>query len=150
MVRSPERLFRIFGAVWIIVGGLVAAVTGPLDLDKGSWAAAFCVLVAGVAQYTFGVVQAALMSKPPTERRLTAQLVTWNTGCAVVILGTTAGLVVLVHIGGLLLVGSLVLLVITVRGESEPRWALFTYRALLIILLASIPIGLAIAHVRAG
>jgi hypothetical protein len=150
MVRSPERLFRIFGAVWIVVGGLVAAVTGPLALDKGSWAAAFCVLVAGAAQYTFGVVQAALVSRPPTERRITAQLVTWNAGCAVVILGTAAGILFLVHVGGLLLVASLVLLIITVRGESEPRWALFTYRALLVIILASIPIGLAIAHVRAG
>lgn len=150
MARSPERLFRAFGAVWIIAGGLVAAVTGPLDLDKGSWAAAFCVLVAGVAQYTLGVVQAALVSKPPTVRRTTAQLATWNAGCAIVILGTTTGILFLVHVGGLLLAASLVLLIITVRDESEPRWALFTYRALLIIILASIPIGLAIAHVRAG
>ncbi|MHA6668987.1 hypothetical protein ACX3O0_08965 [Homoserinimonas sp. A447] len=150
MARSPEQFFRILGAGWVIAGGLVAAVTGPLQLENGSWAAAFCVLVAGVAQYAIGVVQAALASKQPTRRVVVAQLATWNGGCAAVILGTVLTMLALVHVGGLLLITALVLLIVTVRGNAKPRWALVTYRALLVIILASIPIGLAIAHVRAG
>jgi hypothetical protein len=43
-----------------------------------------------------------------------------------------------------------VLLIVTVRGNAEPRWALLAYRALLVIILVSIPVGLVLAHLRAG
>jgi len=36
------------GAGCVIVGGLVAAVTGPSGLEQGSWLAAYSVLVCGV------------------------------------------------------------------------------------------------------
>ena len=150
MARSPEQLFRILGASWVVAGGLIAAVTGPLNLEHGSWAAAFCVLVAGVAQYTIGVVQTVLASKKPSGWMLAAELAAWNVGCASVILGTAITLPVFVNVGGLLLVVALALLIVTVRGKAEPRWALFSYRALLVIILVSIPIGLVLAHVRAG
>src|SRR5690554_5965721 len=141
---------RIIGAVWIIGGGLTAAVTGPLNLADGSWAAAFAVLIGGVAQYTIGVVQDALASKRPTKRVVLAELVAWNAGCLAVILGTVTTLPIIVHVGGLSLVAALALLIVTVRGRAEPRWALWTYRTLLVIILVSIPIGLTLAHVRAG
>jgi len=46
-----ERIGRAgytLGAALVVVGGLVAAVTSPLALAKGSWLAAFLVLVCGV------------------------------------------------------------------------------------------------------
>ena len=49
-----------FGAVallCVVAGGLVAAVTGPLRLEHGSWAAAYLVLVGGVAQGALGIAQ---------------------------------------------------------------------------------------------
>jgi uncharacterized membrane protein len=148
--RPTSVPFRVLGAVWVIAGGLTAAVTGPLALDNGSWAAAFSVLIGGVAQYTFGVVQASLASQRPSSRIVAGQLVTWNAGCLTVILGTVLTMPIIVHVGGLLLVAALILLIVTVRGRTEPRWALWLYRGLLVVILLSIPIGLTLAHVRAG
>ena len=38
----------------VVLGGLVAAVTEPLDLTHGSWVAAYLVLVGGVGQGAMG------------------------------------------------------------------------------------------------
>ncbi|GAC1387204.1 MAG: hypothetical protein NVSMB43_26700 [Pseudarthrobacter sp.] len=40
MNRVPERAGYALGVGFIVLGGLVAAVTGPLHLDRGSWLAA--------------------------------------------------------------------------------------------------------------
>lgn len=148
---KPSTPFRIIGAVWVVAGGVTSAVTGPLNLENGSWAAAFAVLVAGVTQYAMGIVQSALASQHPSPRVVVAELVTWNAGCVAVILGTAAGLPLVVDVGGLLLVVALVLLVVTVRGRgSGSAWALWVYRILLVLMLVSIPIGLTLGHLRAG
>lgn len=149
--RPTSTPFRISGAAWIIAGGLTSAVTGPLNLEDGSWAAAFAVLVGGVAQYAIGVVQAALAPKHPSPRMIAAELAAWNAGSIAVIIGTVVSMPLIVDAGGLLLVIALVLMVVTVRGRgSGPAWALWLYRALLVVILVSIPIGLTLAHVRAG
>ncbi|HEU4808522.1 MAG TPA: hypothetical protein VFT01_09680, partial [Homoserinimonas sp.] len=100
--------------------------------------------------YTIGIVQAALASKQPSPRIVAAELVAWNAGSAAVIIGTAVTMPLIVHAGGLSLVVALTLLIVTVRRNAEPRWALWTYRALLVIILAGIPIGLTLAHLRAG
>lgn len=141
----------MLGAAWVIAGGLVAATTGPLSLENGSWAAAFSVLVAGVAQYAIGVVQHALAPQPPSRRFVAAEVVAWNAGCAAVITGTVVSVPLIVDAGGLLLVISLALMVLTTRGASAgPVWALWIYRVLLVVILVSIPVGLTLAHLRAG
>jgi hypothetical protein len=148
---SASLPFRVLGTAWIIGGGLTAAVTGPLSLEKGSWAAAFAVLIAGVAQYAIGVVQAALASNPPSRRNTVGELVTWNAGSIAVILGTVITQPLVVDFGGLLLVVALALMVATVRGKGTgPAWAVWVYRILLVVILVSIPIGLVLAHLRAG
>ncbi|HET8795251.1 MAG TPA: hypothetical protein VFM62_02640 [Arthrobacter sp.] len=152
--RSTETTslspFRVLGAAWIISGGLVAAVTGPMRLEHGSWAAAYQVLVAGVAQYAFGTAQAALAPVSPSRRKIAAELVAWNVGSAAVIGGTVVRMPFIVDGGGLLLVVALALMIHTVRGKgSGPKWALWTYRILLVVILVSIPIGLTLAHLRA-
>src|SRR5699024_5863020 len=53
---APADLpFRLLGLVWVLTGGLTAAVTGPLGLEHGSWSAAFQVLVRGVLQGVLGI-----------------------------------------------------------------------------------------------
>lgn len=147
---SASLPFRVLGTVWIIGGGLTAAVTGPLKLDDGSWAAAFAVLIAGVAQYAIGVAQSAL-AREVSRRTVVGELVTWNAGSIAVILGTVVTMPLIVDFGGLLLVIALALMVATVRGKgSGPVWAVWVYRILLVVILVSIPIGLILAHVRAG
>ena len=52
--RGSALGLLVAGAASIVLGGLVAAVTGPLELEHGSWAAAYLVLVSGVAQWVMG------------------------------------------------------------------------------------------------
>lgn len=143
-------LFRVLGTGWVVSGGLVAAVTGPLHLEHGSWVAAFSVLVAGVAQYAFGAAQSALAPQRSSRGTVLAELVSWNAGSAVVIGGTIKRMPFVVDAGGLLLVVALALLIRTVSAKGAgPAWALWTYRTLLVVILISIPIGLTLAHLRA-
>src|SRR5690606_27411976 len=121
---SASLPFRVLGTAWIVGGGLTAAVTGPLSLEKGSWAAAFAVLIAGVAQYAIGVVQSALASRQPSRRMVTSELAAWILGSAAVIFGTVITQPLIVAFGGLLLVIALALMVAPVRGKgSGPAWA---------------------------
>jgi hypothetical protein len=121
--------FLVVGGACIVAGGLVAAVTGPLHLEHGSWAAAYLVLVGGVAQIALGAPQGALAARSPSPAVLASELAAWNLGSALVIGGT--------------------LVRNTVRGGEGPGWARWTYRGALAALLASIPIGLVLAHLRA-
>jgi hypothetical protein len=70
---------------------------------------------------------------------------------AAVIEGALVRVPQIVDAGGFLLVIGLALMIRTVRGRTAgPRWALWTYRLLLIIVLVSMPIGLVLAHIRAA
>lgn len=148
----------VVGALCIIAGGLVAAVTGPLALAHGSWAAAYLVLVAGVAQIALPVGQAmlALWARNPVGRRLLlVEFAGWNLGNAAVIAGTLSNTTWLVNLGGALLVVALTALLVATRsgpGRVEVargrRVALLAVRALVALLLVSIPVGLWLAHVR--
>ena len=146
-----DLLFRAAAGVWVITGGLVAAVTGPLGLEHGSWAAAFQVLVGGVLQAGLGVAQHALAPRRPSPGILRAELLTWNLGCLAVIAGTVLSSPWIVDGGGLLLMVTMALMIRAVgRGAKGPVWASWTYRAVLVLTVVSIPIGLLLAHLRAG
>ncbi|MCE7483370.1 hypothetical protein LZG07_15775 [Microbacterium profundi] len=140
----------MLGTASVVVGGLVSAATGPLQLAHGSWAAAYLVLVNGVGQVALGKAQEALAPRAPSPGVLVTQLAAWNGGSAAVIGGTLVRVPLIVDAGGLMLVIALSLMIRTVGGGTAgPRWARWTYRLLLIILLVSIPIGLVLAHMRA-
>lgn len=80
-----------------------------------------------------------------------AELVAWNVGSAAVIGGTLVRMPFVVDAGGLLLVAALALMIRTVSGRGVgPKWALWTYRTLLVVILISIPTGITLAHLRAG
>jgi len=146
----PHPGFAWIGGASIVAGGLVAAVTGPLSLERGSWLAAYLVLVSGVAQLALGTGQARLSTAPSGRRIVLAELVSFNLGNAAVIAGTLAGMPIILDAGGLLLVIALACFIAAVRGSrSGPRWPLWVYRALIAILLVSIPVGLVIARLKA-
>ncbi len=51
---DPASILLMSAALSVIVGGLVAAVAGPLGLAQGSWLAAYLVLVCGVGGWGSG------------------------------------------------------------------------------------------------
>lgn len=134
--------FLVLGAVGVVAGGLLAAVTGPVDLEHGSWAAAYLVLVVGVAQIVFGTTQAALaVDARDAGGRRRAELACWNLGSLLVVGGTFAEATWLVALGSGLLVLALVLFITTVSGASgRPRLAVL-YRAFAGFLAVSVAVG---------
>jgi hypothetical protein len=149
-------LFTI-GAVGIVAGGLVAAATAPSASEHGSWAAAYLVLVVGVAQIALAAGQAALSADLLSGRVVGLEAGGWTVANALVIAGTLAGIDALVYVGGALLVVALAIFAYAVRGtagslprlaDQHMRWLLYTFRAVVFLLLVSIPIGLVLATVR--
>lgn len=151
---SPARTdlpFRLLALVWVLTGGLTAAVTGPLGLEHGSWSAAFQVLVGGVLQGVLGIAQHGLTARAPGRGVLLVELFTWNLGGLAVIGGTVLGAPLLVDAGGALLVVTMVLMLRAVgRRAQGPTWLLWVFRAALVLTAVSIPVGLVLAHLRAA
>ena len=144
-------LFAVGGAA-IVAGGLVAAATAPSPSEKGSWAAAYLVLVVGVAQIGLGAGQAALSTATLSTRILGTETIGWNVANAAVMAGTLSNVVSLVDIGGTLLVATLAMFATQVRGGEAAfggrRWPTYVFRGLVVVLLISIPVGLVLATVR--
>lgn len=145
-------LFTALGTGCVVAGGLVAAATAPTPSTHASWAAAYLVLVGGVAQVALGWGQAVLAPHLPSRRRVLAQIAAWNAGNTAVLAGTLTGITLVVDLGGALLVVGLALLAHAVRGGVRSggqlaRWARYGFGLLVLILLVSIPIGLLLARI---
>lgn len=144
--------FVVLGTGCVIAGGLVAAAIAPAPSLHGSWAAAYLVLVAGVAQVALGAGQAVLAPRTPSRQLVAAQAGVWNAGNAAVLLGVLTDTTPLVDVGGAGLVIGLALLVAGTRGGGVRReakwgrWSLYGFRLLTLVLLLSIPIGLLLAR----
>ena len=95
----PGRVLVVVGAGCVVLGGLVAALTGPLRLAQGSWLAAYLVLVCGVSQYAMGRVPALVAAAPTPDRCGWTQLGCWNLGNAAVVVGTLLALPAVVDLG---------------------------------------------------
>lgn len=136
------------GAAYVVAGGLVAAVASPLDVYKGSWLAAYLVLVGGVAQCAIGRAQERFATRPVPALVWQTQYAAWNLGNVAVIVGSLASAPYAVDVGGVLLLPTLVLAIWVTRGavSNAPLWA---YRAVLVLLAVSMPVGLVLAHLRA-
>ena len=150
---APNRIqlaaaFLLIGGVCVIAGGLTAAATAPAPTEHASWAAAYLVLVAGAAQIGLGVGRAWLADRRPSPGRLVAELASWNLGNAAVIAGTLSGLTAVVDLGGGLLVVALGSLLAAVRHHRRSGWPFTLYRALIVLVLVSIPIGLILAELK--
>jgi hypothetical protein len=137
------------GTACVVAGGMVAAITARNPTESGTWAAAYLVLVAGVAQIALGVGQALLVAEVPRPRLVIAELILWNCANTGVLAGSLLGVEPLIDAGGGLLVAVLALFAHRARGaHGRARWLLFAYRLLVVALLVSVPIGLLLA--RAG
>ena len=145
----PSVPLLVCGAVSIVAGGLAAAVTGPTEWDHGSWVAAFLVLVGGVAQIGIAAGQSELTPSPPTPRFVALECALWNVAGLIVIAGTLLASPLTVTIGSVVLVAALVLAAVAARGVGR-SWLLVPYRALLVLLLVSTPIGIALSWTRHG
>jgi hypothetical protein len=143
---SGVRLFGLFGAVAIVLGGLIAAGSAPTHSEVGAWAGAYLVLAGGVAQVAIGAGQALLARRPQDRVVVDAQLVLWNGGTVAVITGTATGTPALGDAGGLMLIVVLVLSVRAVRNVVG-RGAR-AYRALMAILAVSVVIGQVVARIH--
>lgn len=147
MISTPRKVGLAIGAVCVIAGGLVAAVTGPLALTKGSWLAAYLVLVAGVAQVVLAD-QHRLLQVEASSRAEWTTVALWVGGNAAVIGGTLLRQPLLVDLGGIALALALLYAVLGTRRTRAAAlgWAL---RLVYVVVLVSIPIGLVLAHQRA-
>lgn len=122
---SDARPFVGIGAVLIVTGGMVAAITASNPSESGAWAAAYLVLVAGVSQIALGTGQALLAAEPPPRRVVTAELILWNCANTGVLAGSLLGVEPLIDAGGGLLVVVLALFahrVLLGRGAAGRGW----------------------------
>lgn len=148
--RRAALPFLVLGSAAVVLGGLVAAVTGPLRLAHGSWLAAFLVLVLGVAQIVLGAGGAYLPSAPGGGRggAVTA-LAAWNAGNLLVVAGTFAGAVWLVALGSVLVLVALAAFAWAVgmpRGSRRGRAA--AYQVFVVLLAVSVAIGMVLSVAR--
>ncbi len=136
------------GVLCVAIGGLRSAVNSVNPTEHGSWAAAYLVLVMGLAQIALALGQALLSSTPATRRVLLVEVLTWNLGGALVLIGTLVGPAVLVDVGGILLLVTLALVFRSVWAPGPgPRWQRLLFLVLVLVLLVSIPIGLVLSRV---
>lgn len=150
IARWPSiRLFAIIGAICIVAGGLVAAMTRPTGFELGSWTAAFLVLIGGAAQITLAVGQSWLALEHPPARRVHVEVVFWNIGVVGTIAGTLLGSPIVTTVAGCALIPALALFIVTTGSPSlNNRVVRLTYQVLVGIVLVSIPIGLGLSWSR--
>lgn len=149
-VRNPWHWLVALGGAQVVAGGLVAALTGPFDLSRGSWLAAYLVLVGGVAQYVMGNAGSWLgLGVAPWTW---FQPVGWNVGNAGVVTGTLVDEPLVVDAGAVVLLGALVTALANTRGAAPTTrsgsWLLLGYRLVLLAVAAGLPVGVVLAHVR--
>ena len=120
---------------------------GPLNLYKGSWLAAYLVLVCGVAQAAMGRAQEVLPVRdvPPAVWQL--QFFGWNVGNVLVIAGSLRQTLLPVYVGSLLLLGVIIMAAWVLHGGVTRVWG-GLYGALLVTLAVSVPTGLVLAYLR--
>lgn len=132
--------FTVIGALGVIGGGLLSAITAAHPSYHASWAVAYVVLVIGVAQLTLGVAQASLTGGTVRGRVVAWQAVCWNLGNALVLIGTLTAVPVVLYAGTLLFLAALALFAVVIR--TGRRGLLFAVAwALLVLLAISAPVG---------
>lgn len=99
--------FLIAATILIIAGGLISAINSAAPFDRGSWLAAYLVLVGGVAQVTLAGGRLAIVSKAPSPREEVRLLALWNFGSLAVPLGVLADLGLAIWLGSAALLAGL-------------------------------------------
>jgi TRAP-type C4-dicarboxylate transport system permease small subunit len=153
----PERarqVLTVVGSCCVVLGGLVAAITGPFELAHGSWLAAYLVLVGGVTQYAMGRARVWWPDAMQPRSWGWTQVGSWNAGNALVIGGTLGGEPVVVDLGSVLLIAAVGIALHAARpaarAGASPTSPLvgLAYRTLMLVLAVSIPVGMVLSHLR--
>lgn len=143
--------FVVIGIAGIVVAGAVSAASASAPSYTSSWAVAYLVLVVGVSQLALGLGQSRLAAVQPSRRVVAAEAVTFNAANIAVLVGTIMVWPVLTDVGGALFIGALALFVWGVRTAcTRERWLLYGFRAVIVVLIVTTPIGLVIAALRAS
>lgn len=135
------------GGLSIFFGGLVAAVTGPMAIDKGNWLAAYLVLVAGLAQVLLSGQQIILEARETVPQKELTKLMCSVGGNIAVISGTFSDSPLVVDLGGFALSVGLIIALIQTDGAQRVPLA-WLARVFYILVLISIPVGLLLAHLQ--
>lgn len=137
------------GGASVVIGGLLSAATAPTPSYTASWAVAYIVLVAGVAQLVLGIGQGHLAPTRPSGRVVAIEAIAINLANAAVLAGTVVGAAWVVDVGAGFLIVALALFIWTVRGTaSRNKWMLYGFRAVIVVVVVTTPIGLVIAHLK--
>ncbi len=155
--RWPSaRPFVVVGAVAVVAGGAVAAVTRPTGFELGPWLAAFLVLVGGVAQIALGAGQAWVADRVPASATVRSELAVWNVGLAATMAGSLLPAPLLTALGAVAVLIALALFLSATRPHHDaaaavaPRWARILYPLGIVVVLISTPIGLVLSWTRHG
>ncbi len=139
-----SRPFLILALLAVIAGGLVSALTAHNPQRQMMWMCGYLVLVAGLAQATFGLGQALLAKVPPTTKFRYLQCAFFNVSSAGVIASQITALHALVYPATLLFVLSMALFLIGTRDGQHRRW-LWTYRVLVGAIGTSSLVGIGLS-----
>ena len=149
-VPPAVRPFLAVGVGAVVTGGLDAAASRPAGWERGSWTAAFLVLVVGVGQVGLAIGQSASGRRVVSTRTIVIELGSVNVGASLVIAGTLSSSPVIATIGSVLFALALVVFAHQSRGRRGERgWLQRVYLTLLAVLVVSTPIGIALSWLRA-
>lgn len=142
--------FLAVGILAIVIGGLFSAATARSATYHSAWSVAYIVLVVGVAQVALGVGQWWLAAHRIPVGILVGELLVFNLGNLGVVLGTVLAASIWVDVGSALLVVALATFGWKVWSPRRSGWVLLAYWALIVLLSASVIIGLIFAHLGAS
>lgn len=121
----------------------MSAAAAPNSSYHSSWAVAYIVLVAGVAQVLLGVGQAVLTAGEVAAKVRQIELWCWNAGNAAVVAGTLLDVPILLYLGCVALIVTLVL-VLRAIAHVPANGMVWTMRIVVAVLLVSMPTGIVI------
>lgn len=132
--------FTILGTLGVVGGGLLSAITAAHPSYHASWAVAYVVLVVGVAQLTLGVAQTSLTCGIVRGRVVVWEAICWNLGNALVLIGTLAGVPIVLYAGTLLFLAAIALFAVVIHNGRRGLFFGVAW-ALLVLLVVSAPVG---------
>lgn len=140
-------VFVAVGAVLVVAGGFVAAAGGEAPSRHLLWASAYLVLVCGCAQVLLGGGQALVAARPPRRSLLIWELGAFNLANAAVLAGTLSGTGLVLDAGSAVLIAALGLFAwATKTVGGAHRVVVVAYRAVLVVLAVSVPVGVVLAR----
>lgn len=143
--------FLVIGGLGILAGGFLSAISAAAPSYLASWAVAYLVLVVGFAQLLLGIGQDQLAVRRPSAGLVVAEVLAFNLANAAVLVGSLASNMLLTWLGAALIVVAMGLFIWAARGSGgRHQWLLYLFRTMIVILLVSAPIGIVLAHSRAG